>query len=340
MIVHFFCNFFSHAPKVHATQENKDLNENNLKILKEFVLKHLFPNSSWDALSAAQQQQCISILACLYLFFSLEPSNTSITPKGIRLIISTTFPIGAGLGSSAALSVNLATLALWHLQYYPYHDSPLNEKELDLINSWAFILEKIIHGTPSGIDNSVATFGKVLTMHRDLQTQKVHIGKIDKVPHQVLKILIVNTKVGRNTKLIVAGVRERRQQDQTLYDSIMDQVEKCSNECIDSLSKYEQHTMTKEELYSNLEQIISRNQSLLNQMGVGQEKLDRIQAIAKDFGLAAKLTGAGAGGCGYVLLRDSTSLETIAKLKQAMEAEGFECYETGIAGVGAKLEQQ
>jgi mevalonate kinase len=85
--------------------------------------------------------------------------------------VTSELPVGAGLGSSAAYCVALSAALL---AYTGEVDLPqengadrevwldVNEKKVDLVNRWAFEGERIIHGRPSGIDNTVSSFGKSL----------------------------------------------------------------------------------------------------------------------------------------------------------------------------------
>ena len=95
---------------------------------------------------------------------ALDFSSFYRTLPALDITIQSEIPIGAGLGSSASLSVCLVTALLLQqgLISEPKQDpkgQEWAEKDLDLINKWAFEGERIMHGRPSGIDNSVATFG-------------------------------------------------------------------------------------------------------------------------------------------------------------------------------------
>lgn len=79
-------------------------------------------------------------------------------------MISSELPLGSGLGSSAAFCVSLsgALLALsdaFSIDRQTKGWLELELSELELVNKWALEGEKIIHGKPSGIDNTVSTFG-------------------------------------------------------------------------------------------------------------------------------------------------------------------------------------
>lgn len=152
-----------------------------------------------------RSQRIVSVVCCLYLFLYLGKDVNE--DDDIRMDVRTTFPIGAGLGSSAALCVCIAaSMLIYHGLLSPIEEDSgdtahtrfemimpsegevmgtkdsigimRDEESLSLINSWAFVLEQIIHGTPSGIDNAVGTFGGVLTMCR--RDGEVHIQRVAK----------------------------------------------------------------------------------------------------------------------------------------------------------------
>ena len=92
-----------------------------------------------------------------------------------------TLPVGAGLGSSASFSVCAATAVLLLLRHINIPKPPASSdpstvshqgrRALPLVlaqdvNHWAFMSEKILHGNPSGVDNSVAVFGGALAYTR------------------------------------------------------------------------------------------------------------------------------------------------------------------------------
>jgi mevalonate kinase len=98
-----------------------------------------------------------SACSFLYLFLSLASRKT---PPCVYTLRST-IPIGAGLGSSASISVCLSAALLMQIRALsgPHQDQPPQECELNIerINRWAFVGEMCIHGNPSGVDNTVTT---------------------------------------------------------------------------------------------------------------------------------------------------------------------------------------
>src|SRR5262249_20257356 len=80
-----------------------------------------------------------------------------LNPENFVTTISTDLPVAMGLGSSAALSVALVR-ALARFDQRPFDDAA--------VCAGAFEVEKIFHGFPSGVDNTVATYGGLIAFTR------------------------------------------------------------------------------------------------------------------------------------------------------------------------------
>lgn len=149
----------------------------------------------------------------------------SIPLAAADLFVSSEFPVGAGLGSSAAFSVAIvgALFQAW---------KPELCEEKELISRWAYQCEKIFHGKPSGIDNSICTFGGAILF------KEGHI--VDRLQNLVNEeIVLVYTNVRRNTKKLVHQASERREKFPHIISHTMDAIDNVSQQVWKSMKAQE-----------------------------------------------------------------------------------------------------
>jgi mevalonate kinase len=208
--------------------------------------------------------------------------------------IDSTIPIAAGMGSGAAVTVAIIR-ALSAFLGRPLSDSRISEL--------AFEVEKIHHGTPSGIDNTVIAYGKPVYFQKEMPTE---ILQIEKPTHWV----IADSGEKTPTKTTVAAVRDMYENDPLHYGQTFDRIGAISEEARPALITGDLKTLGR---------LMNENQTLLNSLQVGSEKLDRLCQAALDAGaLGAKLSGGGRGGNMIAL----AAQENCDRISQVLAAAG------------------
>lgn len=274
----------------------------------------------------------ITIAAGVSAFLWLYTSIQGYKPG--KVVVNSELPLGAGLGSSAAFCVSLsaALLALSDsVNVDQSHQGWLlfGENDLDLVNKWAFVGEKIIHGKPSGIDNTVSTYGNMI---------KFRGGDLTRLTSSMpLKMLITNTQVGRNTKALVAGVSERTIRHPDAMTAVFKAVDSISNEVASVIQSpaHDHIAITQKE--DKLQELMEMNQGLLQCMGVSHASIEAVLRTTLKYKLTTKLTGAGGGGCVLTLLPTLLSGKVVDKVIAELEACGFQCLIAGIGGKGLEI---
>src|SRR5512135_2751321 len=82
--------------------------------------------------------------------------------------IESTIPVASGLGSGAAVSVAILRALS------AFIGRPLPEEQ---VNQLAFEIEKLHHGNPSGIDNSVVTYARPVYFIKNKLIKPFRVGK-------------------------------------------------------------------------------------------------------------------------------------------------------------------
>ena len=129
------------------------------------------------------------------------------------------------------------------------------------------------------------------------------LGELTRITSNMpLRMLITNTKVGRNTKALVAGVSERASRHPDAMAAVFSAVDSISKELSSIIQSPASDELSITENEEKLEELMEMNQGLLQSMGVSHSSIEAVLRTTLKYKLASKLTGAGGGGCVLTLL--------------------------------------
>ena len=109
----------------------------------------------------------------------------------------------------------------------PSHER-FSSSDTDIIDGYAFLAEKVLHGNPSGIDNAVSVRGGAVAFTRSLGGRKGGLEGLN--GFSSIRLLLTNTLVPRDTKSLVAGVSAKRLAEPHVVDPIMEAIQQISDE--------------------------------------------------------------------------------------------------------------
>ncbi len=194
--------------------------------------------------------------------------------RSFAITVDSRLPRAMGLGSSAAIAVAV-TRAICDVLELPID----NER----INAIAFECEKLAHGTPSGVDNTLSTYARPMLFHNDgtLHIEPLSLTEVPPI------IIACSSDVGLTSEQ-VAGVRSRYERAPQRYSALFDEIDSISLAGAELLQARD---------YKELGLAMNICHGLLNAIEVSTPELERMVILARSAGAAgAKLTGGGGGG--------------------------------------------
>ncbi len=214
-------------------------------------------------------------------------------------------PRAVGLGGSAALAVSVIRALDRHFALN------LTDRE---VNDYALECERAAHGTPSGVDNTVATFGATVLFRAASNGRDTSFDGI--ALKRPLPLVIGMTGKESLTAKTVAGVAQARRRNAPRYDAIFDQIEMLTNAGADA---------ARDGALAELGELMNLCHGFLNALQISTRELEELVEISRRHGAAgAKLTGGGGGGSIVALCPDGTD-SVLAGIKNAgYDALAFE----------------
>lgn len=231
------------------------------------------------------------------------------------LTVASDLPMASGMGSGASISVAAARALSAALGA---------ELRPEAVSRITYEVEKIHHGTPSGIDNTVISWERPVYFLEGQGLRDRNPGSATRSPaifqiHTPFRLLIANSGIAGSTKAAIDEVRRRWTATPAYYDIIFN--------CIGAIARAARAAVEQGAVHA-LGILINENHELLVKMGVSLVQLDRMVAAAREAGaLGAKLTGSGQGGNIIALVEDGT----VGAVREAVtEAGATAVWETTV----------
>jgi hydroxymethylglutaryl-CoA reductase len=224
--------------------------------------------------------------------------------RSMRIEVYSEIPRAMGLGGSAAVAVAIIRALDAH------YELALSDDE---INRLAFRAEEVAHGTPSGIDNTVATYGHPILYRAGSppEIEELHFPK-------PLNFVIGITGNESMTARTVARVRAAREKNPAVINKLFKAIDVLTGQALVAIRRYDME---------RLGDLMNVCHGLLNSLQVSSWELEELIQIARENGaLGAKLTGGGGGGSMIALCPDNAE-----KVIRAMNDSGYQAIEVSIA---------
>ncbi|XP_076255592.1 mevalonate kinase isoform X2 [Rhynchophorus ferrugineus] len=180
------------------------------------------------------------------------------------------------------------------------------------------------------LDNTICTYGNIVKFRKN---EKPTVLKLS---NTLFDVLLINTRVSRETSKLVAHVANRREIFPALVNHILEAMEDLTNRAADTITKIDNCSSANRLNYlHDLETLVQMNHGLLCALGVSHQKLEEVVMVLEKHGIKGKLTGAGGGGFAIALLPAGYDAgEVIQKLKEL----DFGVICTRLGGDGVKVE--
>jgi mevalonate kinase len=208
------------------------------------------------------------------------------------LTLRSAIPIAGGLGSGAALAACLIRALLRHL-------GAAGDDATVCRLTWE--VEKVYHGTPSGIDNTVVAYEQPVWFVQATPDNVIEPFEIGRN----LTLLIGDTGVRSATRAVVDDVRHQWQADPDRFGALFAECGTIAHAARAALQAGDAATLGR---------LMTHNHTVLQALTVSSPELDRlVQAALAAGAIGAKLSGAGRGGNMLALLPHPESAETVTR---------------------------